>query len=96
MRSNIPPKGCIPRFTYKFPKNGQTTQPIRSMSPYRNAPMPERTKALEALLTEAQVQERELLEIIKLNPLDGKLMELDRMQHFIRQLNIQIAARDSK
>jgi len=54
------------------------------------------SKALEALLTEAQVQERELLEIIKIDPLDEKLKELDRIQHFIRQLNIQIAVRGSK
>jgi len=96
MRSHIPPKGSIPRSVHKFHNNGHTRQPVRSVSPHVYAPRPEHTKALEALLTEAQVQERELLEIIKINPLDEKLKELDRIQHFIRQLNIQIAVRGSK
>lgn len=96
MKSNIPPKGCIPRSACKSQQSGQRRRPIRAVLPYICAPRTEHTKALESLLAEAQVQERELLEFIKINPLDEKLKELDRIQYFIRQLNVQISARSSK
>ncbi len=96
MRSHIPPRGCIPHSVRKPKKNGKTSQPVRSVSPHVYVRKPEHTQALEALLLEARVQESELLEIIQVDPLDEKLKELDRMQHFIRQISIQIAARGSK
>ena len=96
MRSHIPPRGSIPHSVRKPAKNGRTSKPVRSVSPHVYAPRTEHTQALEALLIEARVQESELLEIIQVNPLDEKLQELDRMQHFIRQISIQIAARRSK
>ena len=96
MRSHIPPRGCIPHTVRKPAKNGRTAKPVRSVSPHKQESKPESTQALEALLAEARVQESELLDIIQVNPLDEKLQELDRMQYFIRQISIQIAARRSK
>ena len=96
MRSHIPPRGCIPHSIRKPAKNGRTAKPVRSVSPHVYTPKHEHTQALDALLAEARVQESELLEIIQVDPLDEKLQELDRMQHFIRQISIQIAARRSK
>jgi hypothetical protein len=96
MRSHIPPRGCIPHSVRKPAKNERTAKPVRSVSPHVHTSKPESTQALDALLIEARIQESELLETIQVNPLDEKLQELDRMQHFIRQISIQIAARRSK